>query len=137
MEEKNIIKQIKDLSKQVSFYGGNFDLDAHSKKLVLEDKNDNLHAVVPLETLNRILNALKEAKEESFQLKLEKAIWKYVPIDFADTWAVVMNELENSNEDIMSDKNLNKIVKNVKKKHPNLFLNLDDFLPGEVRHISR
>ncbi len=136
MEEKNIIEQIKSLSKQVSF-GEATHVD-EDKSLVLEDKDNNLHTLVPIETLNALVLALKQAKQENFNLRLEKTIWKYVPVDFADTWAVVMDEIEKTHniDENISEVSLNRIVKSIKKKHPNLFLNIDDFLSGGLRQIG-
>ncbi len=135
--DENIIQQIKDLSKQISFQSENFELEDHKNSFVLEDKDNNLHTVVPIEVLTKCLIALKDAREENFKLKLEKAIWKYVPIDFGDTWTVVMNELENGpyKSKKLSEINLNSLVKNVKLKYPNLFLNMDDFLPSNIAEI--
>ncbi len=135
MEEIDILTQIKELSRQISFKPQGVSVENGEQSLVLADKDDKLHALVPVENLSRLLANIKQLREENFELKLEKAIWKYVPIDFADTWAVVMNELESSDEDITDAESLSAIVKSVKQKHPNLFLNIDDFLPGEIRHI--
>ncbi len=132
MEE--LIEQLNNITKQLSFD------DINEQKIVLQDKEDNQYALIPAKALNKLLSTLAQTKEENFELKLEKTIWKYVPIDFADTWAVAMHELkQNSNQEI-SDATLNNLVKNIKKNHPNLFLNIDDFLPSnaisEIRHIG-
>lgn len=104
------------------------------------DEDKKLHTLVSLESLNRLVNTLKSSQEENFNLKLEKTIWKYVPVDFADAWAVAMDEIK-----ILSQKepnkqainiNINNLVKNIKKKHPNLFLNIDDFLPSELKQLG-
>ncbi len=139
MEEKYILDQIKDLSSQISFQSDNFDGDLSNSSLVLEDKNKDPHILLPIESLNALLENLASLREENLELKLERAIWKYVPIDFADTWTVVMSELEDKkrHNEVLDDTNLNKIVKDVKKKHPNLFLNLDDLLPSEIRQVGQ
>ncbi len=131
-------EQIKELFKHVSVPNKNLDDDFRLNSLIFEDKDRDLNAVISVQSLNQIFDMLTELREENLELKLERAIWKYVPIDFADTWAVVMHELEDKkhqNEPI-DDANLNNIVKDVKKKHPNLFLNIDDLLPSEIRHIG-
>ncbi len=101
------------------------------------DDDEKLHTLIPLETLDALVNALKDSQEENFNLKLEKVILRHVPVDFADALAVVMSELSFLPQEQM-DLDLNTLVKNVKKKHPNLFVNIDGLLPsnvGEIRHI--
>lgn len=104
------------------------------------DEEQKLHTLVSLESLSRLVSVLKSAQEENFNLKLEKTIWKYVPVDFADAWTVAMEEIKvlsqkEPNKNAI-DINLNHLVKNIKRKHPNLFLNIDDFLPSDIKQVG-
>lgn len=103
-----------------------------------EDKQ--LYTLVSLETLKRLVGSLRVSQEENFKLKLEKTIWKYVPVDFGDAWAVAMSEIEaiskKEPDSEIVNINLNHLVKNIKKKYPNLFLNLDNFLPSDFKQLS-
>ena len=98
------------------------------------DQEGKIHTMISLDTLLYIINALRVAQEENFNLKLEKSIWQNVPIDFQDVWVVAMDEIKKQLKNSQDKKSLNididKVVKDVKKKYPNLFLNLDRYLSG-------
>ena len=96
------------------------------------DKNGKIHTMLSLDTLLHIVKSLRIAQEENFNLKLEKSIWQNVPIDFQDVWVVAMDEikkqLKNSKDKRSLNIDIDKVVKDIKKKYPNLFLNLDKYL---------
>jgi len=96
------------------------------------DKNGKIFTMLSLDTLLHIVKSLKTTHEENFNLKLEKSIWQNVPLDFQDVWVVAMDEvkkqLKNSKDKRTLNIDIDKVVKDVKKKHPNLFLNLDKYL---------
>ena len=96
------------------------------------DKDGKIHTMLSLDTLLHIVKSLRIAQEENFNLKLEKSIWQNVPIDFQDVWVVAMDEikkqLKNSKDKRSLNIDIDKVVKDIKKKYPNLFLNLDKYL---------
>lgn len=99
------------------------------------DENKNLHTLVSLKSLQKMMDAFREVQQENFHLKLEKTIWQHIPTDFQDVWVVAMDEIKNL---AMKSKNKNSInidierlVKKIKKKHPNLFINLQEMLRNE------
>lgn len=98
------------------------------------DKNGKIHTMLSLDTLLHIVKSLRIAQEENFNLKLEKSIWQNVPIDFQDVWVVAMDEikkqLKNSKDKRSLNIDIDKVVKDIKKRYPNLFLNLDKYLSG-------
>ncbi len=98
----------------------------------LIDEDEKIHTMLSLDTLLQIIKALQKTQEENFNLKLEKTIWQNVPIDFQDVWVVAMDEikkrLKNAKDKRSLDINVSEVVKEIKKKHPNLFLNLDRYL---------
>lgn len=98
------------------------------------DKNGKIHTMLSLDTLLHIVKSLKVAQEENFNLKLEKSIWQNVPIDFQDVWVVAMDEIKKELAKSKDKKSfgidIDKVVKDIKKKYPNLFLNLDKYLSG-------
>ncbi len=92
------------------------------------DENDKIHTVLPVETTIKLIESLKKAQEENFHLKLEKSIWQNVPIDFEDVWVVAMDEIrkmvqESKDKNILNI-NIDKLIKKIKKEHPNLFLDM-------------
>lgn len=104
------------------------------------DEDEKLHTLVSLDTLTKMVGNIRATQEENFNLKLEKTIWKHIPVDFSDVWTVVMDELRalsKKSKDIKAiNINLNQLVSKVKKEHPNLFLNIDDFIPSDAQRIE-
>ena len=87
--------------------------------------------MVLAKSLLELVNAYKSVQKQLFELRLEKSIWQNVPIDFSDVWTVAMQEVQNVTDDSASqnaDLNLDKLVKNIKKNHPNLFVNMEEII---------
>ncbi len=109
----------------------NGDWDDSEPWFVIDD-NGKVHTMLSLDTLLQIIKTLRVTQEENFNLKLEKSIWQNVPIDFQDVWVVAMEDikerLKNSQDKRSFDIDIEKTVKDIKKRYPNLFLNLDRYL---------
>jgi len=99
----------------------------------IEEENDKqAYAFIPLEAFNQMINILKNVQKENFDLKLEKTIWQNIPQDFDDVWVVAMDKIrklaqQENNQPISID--LDKLIKEIREQHPNLFINLKDFYP--------
>ena len=98
--------------------------------VVDEDNAKKIYAMIPAETFSKVIETLKTVQQESFNLKLEKTIWQNIPVDFEDVWVVAMDKiktiaLESQNKRAINI-DLDKLIKDVKKEHPNLFLNVKE-----------
>lgn len=92
------------------------------------DENEKVHALISMDAMQKIVENFKQMEQDAFALKLEKSILQQLPIDFQDVWTVAMQEVEKGKK---SDVNFERLVKKIKKEHPNLFLNLKDFYMPE------
>lgn len=102
-----------------------------------EEESKRAYAFIPSDTFSQMLQVLKQAQKENFDLKLEKTIWQNIPNDFDDVWVVAMEEIKNlthneGNKPISMD--LEKLIADIKEKHPNLFINMKDFYPNKLEN---
>jgi hypothetical protein len=92
------------------------------------DEKKKIHAMISLDTLTKMVENLKTLGQENFELKLEKTIWKYLPIDFGDVWVVAMDEIKNMAQNSKNAQavklDIDKLVSDIKRKHPSLFVDL-------------
>ncbi len=158
-KKQDLIKKVETLSKSLGF-GENdktlFEIkktdDPNVKELHLksgswdsddpwfaidEEDTKKAYAFIPSSSFTQMLNILKQAQKENFDLKLEKTIWQNVPTDFDDVWVVAMDEIRRlaqneGNKPVSID--LEKLIADIKKEHPNLFINLKDFYPNQIEN---
>ncbi|MRJ02773.1 MAG: DUF2603 domain-containing protein [Epsilonproteobacteria bacterium] len=95
------------------------------------DGEGKVYLLSSIESLLQLIKSLNETKYENFNLKLEKAILENLPIDFNDVWVVAMSEIqkrlaESQNKNVL-DIDIKRLIKEIKKNHPNLFMNLKQF----------
>ncbi|MDR0407488.1 MAG: DUF2603 domain-containing protein [Campylobacteraceae bacterium] len=102
------------------------------------DEKQKIHTMVSLDTLTKMVENLKTLGQENFELKLEKTIWKHLPVDFGDVWVVAMDEIRSmakkSNNTQAVKIDIEKLIGNIKKTHPSLFVDLkgiyNNIVPG-------
>lgn len=153
-----LIKKINALSKRLGFTQDEQTLfeikktdDANVKELHLKkgswdsedpwfaidmDDDKKAYAFIPADAFSQMIDALRISQQENFNLKLEKTIWQNVPIDFEDVWVVAMEEIKNHARGQNPKKpvsiDLDKLITKIKAEHPNLFINLKDFIPPQL-----
>lgn len=96
------------------------------------DENDKVHTLISIASLKNMLESLKQLQKENFELKLEKAIYQQIPIDFNDAWIVAMDEIRKQGKNGLMEVNvdLDKLMANIKKEHPNLFVDMEAMMKG-------
>jgi len=139
-DKEQILLELKDTEdkniKELHLKQG--ELDKDEPWFVVDENNDKkAYAVLPLDTFNRVIEILKNIQQENFNLKLEKSIWQEIPMDFDDVWVVAMDKVQElvkkQNPDQPISIDVEKLVRDIKTEHPNLFVNVNNFLPPLLR----
>lgn len=130
--EMTIVKMrpgIDDRHKELELLQGSWD---EARAWVIIDENDQPHTMTSAQALSKMIAMLASAQGESFQLKLEKAIWQRYPIDFYDVWAVAMERIKRQAQihpkSTVVKLDLDWLVAEIKQEYPNLFYHLDQML---------
>ena len=91
------------------------------------DESQRVHTLVSIASLKNLLEGLRGLQREAFELRLEKAIYQQIPIDFNDAWVVAMDEIKKQAKGGLMEMNidLDKLMSKVKKQHPNLFVDME------------
>jgi hypothetical protein len=158
-KEKNVLQKINALSKSLGFdlenqtfveirtteqedikelHLKNGSWESEAPWFAIDHDNDQkAYAFIPAEAFSQMVQTLKTVQKENFDLKLEKTIWQNVPIDFEDVWIVAMEEIKEKARAHDSSKpvslDLDKLIRGIKKEHPNLFINLKEFTPHKIQ----
>lgn len=100
------------------------------------DDNDEVKTVFSVQTLIDFFQKAKEIQKLNFELRLEKAIYQKIPIDFHDVWVVAMDEIRKQVENGVKEANidLDQLIKDIHLKHPNLFLNMKEMIQKAKTH---
>lgn len=114
-------------SKVLSLKKGAWDMDM--PWFVLDENEPKV--MMRLSELMAMVQSYKDVQRECFELKLEKSIWQNIPIDFSDVWTVAMNEVRHqkpANIASVSTIDTDRLVKHIKKDHPNLFVDMNEIM---------
>ncbi len=83
------------------------------------------YMMVPAPLIFSLLLALNNGDKERVKLLLERDIIQQMPIDFDDVWEVAIREIE-ARESRYAEVDTKRLVREIKRRHPNLFLQLSD-----------
>jgi ATP-dependent phosphoenolpyruvate carboxykinase len=104
-------------------------IDSIINQLIDKNQEDSGNTIeIPIELLHYMIQDIQKLKEENFELNLEKSIFAHIPTDFEDVRAVVVDRLG----DEYSSEKIDKVVKEVKKEFPNLFVNINNLIPKNI-----
>jgi hypothetical protein len=94
------------------------------------DAGGAIHALTSVESCMQFIRSLHGVSSENFGLKLEKAIWQNMPVDFSDVWAVAIGELEsklaNNRDSRILEVNVESLIERIRREHPNLFYHIKE-----------
>ena len=108
--------------------------ESQKEPWLVYDEQQNMHALLSIDTLSKMIEHFKQAEQEALFLKLEKSILQQLPLDFQDVLTVAREEINKSKK---KDIDFDKLVKKIKKEQPNLFLDINDlYLPEGASIIS-
>ncbi|MGP1450260.1 MAG: DUF2603 domain-containing protein [Wolinella sp.] len=103
---------------------GRISLDEVS--FIRSDSGDE-YALLSNSALFSLLALIQNSYDERLRLYLEREILQQMPIDFDDVWEVAMMELRQGN-DRLEPIDTKRLIKDIKRRHPNLFFQLGDLL---------
>jgi len=105
------------------------------------DENNELHTMVSVNSLMKFIESYQNLVQENFDMRLERSILSRMPIDFGDVWVVCMDEIQNiaqNNDNVqVFSIDLDKVVDEVKAKHPNLFLDLEKYVQNPEFDVKK
>ncbi len=95
MEKQNYaifhLKNINEKEKQINLEAGSTET---FEPWFLIDENNEIKMMLSIKTLIDFFQKAKEIQEENFELRLEKAIYQQIPVDFNDVWIVAIDEIQ-------------------------------------------
>lgn len=100
------------------------------------DDSGNTRVAVTDRMLKTLLVSLQKSQEESLRLALEREIMQYMPLDFDDVWVVAMDEIKKKistrKQKQLSQDEMSETIRSIRKKHPNLFLDIQDMMDEDI-----
>lgn len=123
-ENLGIMQKLADNKMLLAMKSGEF---SKEELWFLQDDENEEYIVFPQKIFVQLLSRIKHIQEEKLLMKLEKDIIAQMPIDFDDAFAVAKSAVESlrANDGHLPEINTAILAKDIKKKHPNLFFDLD------------
>ncbi|MCE3039322.1 DUF2603 domain-containing protein [Helicobacter anatolicus] len=119
-----VMQSIDSHTLQLHLSSGEF---SKSEPWFLKDEKNQEYVVLPQKVLRNIIMLIRKAHEDRLKVELERDIIMHAPIDFDDVMSVAINRVESLRGKDGSLPNIDsmQIVKEIKEKHPNLFIDLN------------
>ncbi len=113
-------------------------LESNKDIWFLQDGDNREFVLMPQNMLNKLLGRIKEVQEEKLLMRLEREVATQMPIDFDDAMSVAKMYLEShrQSDGTLPMVNVASVVREVKKQHPNLFFNLDEYILRQKQGVS-
>ena len=123
-ENLGILRRLEGIAMLLAMESGGF---SKEDLWFLQDEQGEEYVVFPQKIFVQLLSHIKNIQEEKLVMRLEKDIISQMPIDFDDAMVVAKNALESLrlNDGNLPDINTNTLAKDIKKKYPNLFFDID------------
>lgn len=102
------------------------ELDQNRPCFVSNEEGEE-YVLLSADILKKLLEGMKKAQEERFAISLERDIANQMPLDFEDVLSVAKAKLQSLNLNV-GDIDSNELIRAIRKEHPNLFFNIDDYL---------
>lgn len=128
--EQTILKMSQgknDNEKCLTLENGNFE---GPEPWFIIDENHDVKTIFSVKTLLEFFQNTKKIQRDNFELKLEKAIYQKVPIDFNDVWVVAMDEIRRQMASGVKEMNINieQVLNKIHSQHPNLFIDMKEMM---------
>ncbi|WP_299546742.1 DUF2603 domain-containing protein [uncultured Helicobacter sp.] len=121
IEAQECHKTIKEVLKHKNMESLTYDAALKDNAIyTLLDSNKTEFYLVSKTTMQALMGEIKNLENDKYLFRLEKEIYKNMPIDFDDVWCIALKEIQNHKKDPKT------IVKYLKKHYPYLFLSFSD-----------
>lgn len=100
---------------------------SRSRPCFVSNEEGEEYVLLSADILKKLLEGIRKAQEERFAISLERDIANQMPLDFEDVLSVAKAKLQSLNLNV-ADIDSNELIGIIRKEHPNLFFNIDDYL---------
>lgn len=120
---------VNDRHRELELLQGSWD---EQRPWVIIDEHDQAYTMTSVPALSKMIAMFASSQDESFRLKLEKAILARYPIDYYDVLAVAMDKIKRLAQSrpgsTVVKLDLDWLITEIKKEYPNLFYDLDQLI---------
>ncbi|CBG40253.1 DUF2603 domain-containing protein [Helicobacter mustelae] len=123
------LQSIDSQTKQLHLHSGEF---SKNEPWILNDEKNEKYIVLPQKVLRNMISLIRRAHEDRLRVELERDLISLTPVDFDDAMSVAMSKIESLRQEDGSLPSIDsmKIAQEIKKEHPNLFMNFEAYSGG-------